>query len=88
MKQEEGRSGGDGGNIELKLSEVNTRAVSRGQKMVAGDLISRHTFQQELKGSWRYFVWIVTGRGKLSGLVEEDWWEFILVDKLFLVSLT
>ena len=30
-EQEEGRSGGDGGEIEWKLSEVNTRAVSRGQ---------------------------------------------------------
>ena len=45
--QEEGRSGGDGGQIEKKLCEVNTRAVSRGQheligefKMVAGDVIS------------------------------------------------
>ena len=30
----------------------------------------------------------MTGRGKLSRLLEEDWWSFILVDKLFLVSLT
>ena len=43
-EQEEHRSGG---KIERKLSEVNTRAVSRGQneligefKMVAGDVIS------------------------------------------------
>ena len=46
-KQEEGRSGGDGWKIERKLSEVNTRAVFRGQseligkfKLVAGDVIS------------------------------------------------
>jgi hypothetical protein len=30
-EQEEGRSGGDGGKIERKLSEVNTRAVSKGK---------------------------------------------------------
>ena len=29
---EEGKSGGDGGKIEGKLSEVSTRAVSRGQQ--------------------------------------------------------
>jgi hypothetical protein len=41
------RSGGDGGKIDWKLSEVNTTAVSRGQdesirkfKMVVGDVIS------------------------------------------------
>ena len=40
------RSGGDGGKIKWKLSEVNTRAVSRRQnelidkfKMAAGDVI-------------------------------------------------
>ena len=31
-------------------------------------------------------MWIVTGRGKLLGLLEEDRWPFILVDRLFLVS--
>ena len=54
-----------GGKIKWKLSEVITRAVSRGRnkfigeiKMVAGDvisirgkLLSTHTFQHELKGS-------------------------------------
>ena len=46
-RQEERRSGEDGGKIELKLSEDNTRAVSRGDdkligefKMVAGDVVS------------------------------------------------
>ena len=45
-KQEEERCGGDEGRIEWKLSEVNTRSVSRGQneligkfKMAAGDAI-------------------------------------------------
>ena len=45
--QEGGRSGGNGGKIEWKSFEVNTRAVTRGQneligefKMVAGDVIS------------------------------------------------
>ena len=44
---EEGRSGGIGGKIELKSSEVNSRAGSRRQneligqfKMAAGDVIS------------------------------------------------
>ena len=59
-------SGGDGGKIEWKSSEVNIRSVSRGQdelvdkfKIAAGDVISIRdsfwstcTFQQELKGSW------------------------------------
>ena len=36
-RQEEGRDGGDGGEIEWKLSEVNTRAVSRGQKELIGE---------------------------------------------------
>ena len=31
-------------------------------------------------------MWIATGRGKLSGLLEENWWPFFLVDRLFLVS--
>ena len=42
-----GRSGGDGGKIERKLSEVNTRPMSRGQnelkstfKVTVGDVIS------------------------------------------------
>ena len=46
-RQEEVRSGGDGEKIEWKLSEVNTRVVSRRQnelvgefEMAAGDLIS------------------------------------------------
>ena len=57
---------GDGGKIKWKLPEVNTRAVSRGQKkligkfkMATGDVISirdrlwwTRTFQQESKGSW------------------------------------
>ena len=46
-EQEEGRSGRDGGKTEWKLSEVNTKAVSRGQnellgkfKIAVGDVIS------------------------------------------------
>ena len=55
----------DGGKFKRKLSEVNTRAVSRGQnelvgkfKMAASDMVSirgrlwsTRTFQQESKGS-------------------------------------
>ena len=60
------RSRGDGGKTEWKSSEVNTRAMCRGEnkligkfKMVTcyvinirGRLWSTSTFQQELKGSW------------------------------------
>ena len=74
--------------------------MSRGQnelvgkfKMGAGDMVSiggrlwsTHTFQQESKGSLRDLVWIATGGGKSSGLLEEGWWPFILVDRLFLIS--
>ena len=54
----------DGGKFKSRLSEVNARAVSRGQnelvckfKMAGGDKDSirgqvTRTFQQELKGSW------------------------------------
>ena len=37
------------------------------------------TFQQKLKRNWWDLVWIVTGRDKLSGLLEE--WPFIVMDK-------
>ena len=46
-EQEEGKTGGDGGKREWRLSEVDTRAVSRRQnglidefKMAASDVIS------------------------------------------------
>ena len=56
----------DGGKFKRRLSEVNARAVSRGQdelvckfKMAAGDMVSiggrlwsTCTFQQESNGSW------------------------------------
>ena len=32
-----GRSGGDGGKIEWKSSEVNTRTMSRGQNELTGE---------------------------------------------------
>ena len=86
-----------------KLSEVNARTESRRQnklvgkfKMAASDLVSVRgqvtestlTFQQELKGRWWDLVWIATESAKSSGLLEEDQWPFILVDRLFLVSPT
>ena len=37
-RQEEGRSGEDRGQIDWKLSEVNTRAVSREQKELIDEL--------------------------------------------------
>ena len=36
-KNEDGRNGGDGGEIEWKLSKVNTRDVSRGQNELIGE---------------------------------------------------
>ena len=37
-RQERGKSGGDGGKIEWKLSEINIRAVSRGQNKLIWEL--------------------------------------------------
>jgi hypothetical protein len=85
----------DGG----KFSEVNARVESRRQnelvgkfKLAASDLVSVRGQVMEytyiptgIKGE---MVWIATGRGKSSGLLEEDRWPFILVDRLFLVSPT
>ena len=73
----------DGGKFKRRLSEVNVRAVARGQdelvgkfKMAIGDVNSIggrfwSTFQKELKGSWSDLVWTVTGMAKLMGLLEE-----------------
>ena len=33
-------------------------------------------FGVDTEGSWGDLMWIATGRGKLSGLLEEDWWPF------------
>ena len=56
-----GRRGGDGGKIKWKLSEVNIRAVYRGQneligkfKMAAGDVIS-------IRGQVMKYTYIATG---------------------------
>ena len=84
------------GNLNGNHLRVNNIAVSRAQnqligefKVAAGDVISIRgqvmectTFKQELKGVGD-LVWIVTGRGKSSGMLEEDRWPFILVDRLF-----
>ena len=54
--------------IEWKLSEVDTRAVSRGQHELIGEFkitLGIPTFQQELKRSLWDLVWIATRRGKL-----------------------
>ena len=81
------KGGGDGVKIKLELSEVDTRAVSRKQKeligkfkMVASDAIIRGQVMEYTyipTGIKRKFVWIVTGRGKFSGLLEEDLWSFM-----------
>ena len=36
MREDGGERGGDGGKIEWKLTEVNIRAVSRGQNELIG----------------------------------------------------
>jgi hypothetical protein len=38
MELGKGRSRGDGGKIERELSEINTRAMSKGQNELIGDL--------------------------------------------------
>ena len=85
----------DGGKI--KLSEVNARAVSIGQnelvgkfKMAVGDLVSirEPVIPTGIKRELVRSGVDATGRGKSSGLLEEDWWPFILVDRLFLISPT
>ena len=60
-EQEEARSGRDGGKIERKLSDVNTRAVPRRQnelvgkfKMAAGDKVS-------IRGQVMEYTYIPTG---------------------------
>ena len=75
VAREEGER--SGGKNKWKLSEINTRAVSRGQnkltdkfEMAAGAVISvrgqvmEHTYiPTGIKGIWRDLVWIATGRG-------------------------
>jgi hypothetical protein len=90
----------DGGKFKSRLFEVNTRVVSRRQnglvgkfKMAVGDKVSIRGQVMEYTYmptgiKWENLVWIVTGRGKSSGLLEEDQWPLILVDRLFLVSPT
>ena len=79
------------GKIKWRLPGVNTRDVSTGQgemigkfKMATGDVIS-------IRGQFLEYTYIPRGierelvRGKLSGLLEEDQWPFILIYRLFLV---
>ena len=80
----------DGGKFKRRLSEVNARAVSRGQnelvckfKMAAGDMVS-------IRGQVMDYMYIPkeikrelvrSGRGKSSGLKEENrWFIFVSVD--------
>ena len=90
--------GMDGGKFKRRLSEVNARAVSRGQNelvckftMAAGDLVSIRGQVMEYTyipiGIKRELVWTATGRGKSSGLLEEDRWPFILVGRLSSLSI-
>ena len=66
--------------------------MSRGQneligefKMVPSDVMDCTYIPTEIN---RELLWIATRRGKLSGLLEEDRWPIILVDRLLLVSPT
>ena len=74
-RQEGGR--GDGGKFKWKLSEINTRALSRGQneligklKMAAGDVIS-------IRGQVMEYTYIPTGikRELVRSGVDCDWKE-------------
>jgi hypothetical protein len=63
----------DGGKFERKLSEINTRAVSRGQnglvgkfKMVAGDMVS-------IRGQVMEYTYISTGIKRVRSGVDCDW---------------
>ena len=40
MQWKEGKSGGDGGKIERKLSDINTNAVSAGENEVIGEFMT------------------------------------------------
>ena len=92
----------DGGKFKRRLSEVNARTESRRHnelvskfKMAASDLVS-------VRGQVMEYLYIPTGikgemvrsgmdchrKGQVTGLLEEDRWPFILVDRLFLVSPT
>ena len=82
----------DGGKFKRKSSEVNTRAVSRRQnelvvkfKMAVGDLVSirEPVIPTGIKRELVRSGVDATGRGKSSGLLEEDWWPFILVDRQY-----
>ena len=86
------------------LSEVNIRAVSRGRneligkfKMAAGDVISIRGQVMEytniptgIKRELVRFGVVCDWKGKLSALLEEDRWPFILVeiDMLMCISLS
>ena len=61
--------------------------------MAAGDVISigRHVLEHTyiptgIESEFVRFGMMATGRSKLSGLLEEDQWSFILMDRMFLVS--
>ena len=48
--------------------------------LVLGVSYGVRTSQQELKERWWDLVWTATGRGKLTGLLEEDRWSFLSRD--------
>ena len=90
------------GNLKGDYLRLMPGTVSRGQnelvgkfKMVVGDMVS-------IRGQVMEYMYIQTGvkrelvrsgvdcdwKSKLSRLLEEDRWPFILVDRLFFVSST
>ena len=71
--QEWGKGVGDGGKLKWKLSEVNTRTVSRGQdkligkfKLATGDVIS-------IRGQIMEYTYIPTGIKRVRFGMGCDW---------------
>ena len=60
-EQEEGKSGGDGGKIERKLSEVNIRDVSRGQNELIGEFKIAMGYVISIRGQVIKYLYILTG---------------------------
>ena len=76
-RQERGRSGGDRGKIKWKLSEVNTRAVSRGQNNLIGEFKMTEGDVMTIRGQVMEYTYIPTGieRELVRSGVDSDWKE-------------
>ena len=60
-RQEDGGSGGDGGKSEWKLSEVNTKDVSRGQDELIGKFKMADCDVISIRGQVMEYTYIPTG---------------------------